>query len=70
MEQTLSLQGILYCEIVDIPTLSLPHKNKAEHHGIIVNHHLTTNESKLFQLIYLQLESLSHERMIPPSFEF
>lgn len=37
----------------------LPRQNKAEHYGIIVDHHLTTNEMKIFQQIYLQLESVS-----------
>lgn len=40
-------------------TSPLPCQNKAEHYGIIADHHLTTNEMKIFQQIYLQLESVS-----------
>ena len=57
-------------ERLDIPTFPLPRQNRAEHHGIIVDHHLAANESEVFQVIYLQLEPPSHQKMIPPLSEF
>lgn len=56
-------------------TSPLPHQNKAEHYGIIVDHHLTTNEMKMFQQISLQLESLTQlepvrSLLLHLSFEF
>lgn len=56
--------------LVPCNTPSLPCQNKAEHYGIIVDHHLTTNEMNIFQQIYLQLESVSHQKIITPSPEF